>query len=101
MLKISIHFVFRMFDQGRGSCKADRLWPCKEITRWGGDAQVWFCVPAAFCSIPSTFQLNILSPTPRFPNTVPGTLKYACPENFRKYDQDGGQQVLPSSEELG
>ena len=53
------------------------------------------------CPIPSTFYLNILSPTPRFPNTVPGTLKYACPENFRKYDQDGGQQVLPSSEELG
>ena len=25
----------------------------------------------------------------RFPTTVPGTLKYACPENFRKYDQDG------------
>ena len=25
----------------------------------------------------------------RFSTTVPGTLKFACPENFRKFDQDG------------
>ena len=50
LLNISLQLIFRMFDQGRGSCKADRLWPCKKITRWGGDAQVCFCVLAPFLS---------------------------------------------------
>ena len=43
-------YTLYLFDQGRGSCKADRLWPCKEITRWRGDAQVCFCVLAAYLS---------------------------------------------------
>ena len=43
-------YTLSLFGQGRGSCKADRLWPCKEITRWGGDAQVCFCVLAAYLS---------------------------------------------------